>query len=94
MENTKFNFNNMIPVMSNNYEEMDLKKKTDNKNEKSRLILLNLQIRWLNQNRETVLSKSKNLHKLYKKNLLQKNVMDRCCNFPLLEEKCMEYNKK
>ncbi|MBO5095884.1 MAG: type III toxin-antitoxin system ToxN/AbiQ family toxin, partial [Bacilli bacterium] len=38
-------------------------------------------------------SKSKLLYDLYKTDKLPKNVRERCCNFPLLEEKCNEYNK-
>lgn len=35
------------------------------------------------------------LKKLYEKYLngtLDKNIFERCCNFKLLEEKCLEYN--
>ena len=32
------------------------------------------------------------LYNLYKSDKLAKNVKDRCCDFPLLEEKCREYN--
>ena len=34
------------------------------------------------------------LYKLYKNNNLPENVRKRCCNFPLLEAKCEEYNKE
>lgn len=87
------NFNNMIPVMDKNYVIFDLNKKTEDKRENFRLELLRNQLRWLTANKKDVNTKSKLLYNLYKSNKLPKNVKDRCCNFPLLEEKCREYNK-
>lgn len=86
------NFNNMIPVMNKNYVIFDLNKKTEDKRENFRLELLRNQLRWLTANKKEVNTKSKLLYNLYKSNKLPKNVKDRCCNFPLLEEKCREYN--
>lgn len=88
------NFNNMIPVQENNYVEFDLNKQSNDKSEMFRLELLQNQLRWLTKNKKEVYSKSKLLYKLYKDNKLPQNVKDRCCNFPLLEEKCKEYKKK
>ena len=87
------NFNNMIPVTNKNYIEFNLSKKTNIKNEKMRIELLNNQLRWLNSNKKRIYTKSRLLYNLYKENKLPKNVKDRCCNFPLLEEKCNIYNK-
>lgn len=87
------NFNNMIPVMDKNYVIFDLNKKTENRAENFKLELLRNQLRWLTANKKDVNTKSKLLYNLYKSNKLPKNVKDRCCNFPLLEEKCREYNK-
>ena len=87
------NFNNMIPVTSNNYKEFDLNKSSEDKNEMRRIRLLRNQLRWLTSNKKIINSKSKLLYDLYKTNKLPKNVRERCCNFPLLEEKCKEYNK-
>lgn len=86
------NFNNMIPVMDKNYVIFDLNKKTENRAENFRLELLRNQLRWLTANKKEVNTKSKLLYNLYKSNKLPKNVKDRCCNFPLLEEKCRDYN--
>ena len=86
------NFNNMIPVL-NNYIEFDLNKKTSNKKEMFRIELLRNQLRWLTSNKKEIMTKSKLLYNLYKNDKLPKNVKDRCCNFPLLEQKCVEYNK-
>ena len=88
------NFNNMIPVTSNNYIEFDLDKKTNKKSEMFRIELLRNQLRWLSANKKEINTKSKLLYNLYKADKLPENVRDRCCNFPLLEEKCKEYNKQ
>ena len=86
------NFNNMIPVTNNNYTEFDLNKKTNGKNEQYRIQLLNNQLRWLTSNKKDIYQKSKILYNLYINDKLPKNVKDRCCNYLLLEEKCVEYN--
>ena len=52
--------------------------------------LINNQLRLLTE--KEVYTKSKILYNLYKNDKLAKNVKDRCCDFPLLEEKCKEYN--
>ena len=88
------NFNNMIPVTSNNYVEFDLDKKANENSEMFRIELLRNQLRWLTANKKVINTKSKLLYNLYKVDKLPKNVRDRCCNFPLLEEKCREYNKQ
>lgn len=87
------NFNNMIPVTPKNYELYDLDKQTTDKKENNRIILLKKQLRWLTANKKEIFTKSKLLYNLYESNNLPKNVKDRCCNFPLLEEKCIEFNK-
>ena len=86
------NFNNMIPVTNNNYTEFDLNKKTNGKNEQYRIQLLNNQLRWLTSNKKDIYQKSKILYNLYINDKLPRNVKDRCCNYPLLEEKCAIYN--
>lgn len=86
------NFNNMIPVTSNNYVAFDLNKKTNDKTESLRLQLLKNQLRWLTNNKKDIMTKSKLLYDLYKNDKLPNNVKRRCCNFPLLEEKCKDYN--
>lgn len=88
------NFNNMIPVCKENYSLFNLNKKADNESEARRLELLRNQLRWLTENRKNIIFKSKLLYSLYKNNKLPRNVKERCCNFLLLEEKCLEYNYK
>ena len=88
------NFNNMIPVTSNNYELFDLNSKPKSISEAKKLSLLKSQQRWLNTHRYLVKKKADTLYKLYTKNKLPKNVVQRCCNFKLLEQKCNDYNKQ
>ena len=81
------NFNNMVPVKDDNIIHLNLEDE-DRKDTK----LLKEQIFWLNRNREKLYNKSKQLYDRYKKGILSTNIINRCCNFPLLEEKCNEYN--
>ena len=85
------NFNNMIPVNIENYVLIDLNKETTLANEQKYLKLLKEQLNWLNANYAQVKNKSLKLYQLYNMNKLSKNIMDRCCNFKLLEEKSKIY---
>lgn len=87
------NFNNMIPVSKNNYELINLSIIPNTQEELKRQYLLKTQLRWLNKNERMVKGKAVRLYNLYKKGELPKRVMNRCCNFKLLEEKCNEYIK-
>lgn len=87
------NFNNMIPVTEKNYKLIDLDKVTITQEEKKYQKLLKEQLAWLNENYVQVKNKSFKLYDLYNKNRLSENIKNRCCNFKLLEEKCIEYNK-
>ena len=84
------NFNNMIPVKENNIEIININKIND----KQYNSLLREQYRYLTRNQEDVFKLSKRLYLSYIKERLSTNVIKRCCNFPSLEEKCIEYNKK
>ena len=71
------NFNNMLPVTSNNYVLYDLNPKNKSAKEKKQINLINNQLRWMNNNKSDILNKARFLYS---------------CNFPLLEEKCKEFN--
>ena len=88
------NFNNMIPVMEKDYIMVDLNKETLTISELKYQKLLKMQLNWLNANYYQVKNKSFKLYKLYNSGKLPQNIKDRCCNFKLLEEKCIEYEKK
>ena len=87
------NFNNMIPVTNKNYIEFDLYSKPGTKQEFDRQNLLKTQLKWLNDNKKSVIGKAVRLYDMYKKNRLPNRIKNRCCNFILLEEKCIEFNK-
>lgn len=87
------NFNNMIPVEENNIELIDIKKDSQNLEEKEYSKLMQKQIYWLNRNKEILFSKAHKLYIKYINNKLNLKIKERCCNFKLLEEKCIEYNK-
>lgn len=87
------NFNNMIPVKENNYSLVDLNKETLTVEELKYQKLLKDQLQWLNANFNQVKNRSFKLYQLYNDGKLPQNVKVRCCNFKLLEEKCLEYNK-
>lgn len=86
------NFNNMIPVTSNNYELFDLKAVPKDTYELKWQNLLKSQLLWLNKNIKNVKGKAINLYEKYKNGKLDERIKSRCCNFILLEEKCKEYN--
>ena len=86
------NFNNMIPVLNDNITLLNLEAKYLSEPEAEYQLLLQKQIRWLNRHNYQVLNRSKHLYNMYNNNHLDKNIAKRCCNFKLLEEKCIEYN--
>ena len=86
------NFNNMIPVKSNNYVEFDLSFDNKDNDEIMRINLLRNQLRWLTANRKEIMNKPRLLYNLYMNDKLPDNVRDRCCNYRLLEEKCNMYD--
>ena len=87
------NFNNMIPVNESNYSLVDLNKETLTIAELKYQKLLREQLDWLKANYKQVKNKSFKLYQLYTNGKLPENIKSRCCNFKLLEEKCVEYNK-
>ncbi len=86
------NFNNMIPVTSKNYAVVDLD--DTNPMQLKYMTLLKKQLHWLNENKSKIIYKADSLYALYIAKLLPKRIAQRCCNFPLLEEKCVIYNQE
>lgn len=85
------NFNNMLPVTNKNIIKIDLDKPNSGIELKYSK-LLQEQIYWLNRHEEHLYAKSKKLYSKYLNGTLDNHIMNRCCNFKLLEEKCQEYN--
>lgn len=86
------NFNNMLPVKDNNVIVLDLNKACSTSKEKQYQKLLKGQIYFLNRHKSKIYRMSRNLYSSYIDGTLNDKIMERCCNFPLLEEKCNEYN--
>lgn len=84
----------MIPVTDNNIILIDLSQKNNSQIDEKYLNLLRTQLYWLNRYVDTIYNRSKKLYDKYVNGTLNANIAKRCCNFPLLEEKCKEYNRK
>lgn len=80
------NFNNMIPCSMSVLTEA-IPKIQDIKYKR----LLENQISSINANREQFLHKVKLFRNKYDNQLLKENILKRCCDFHLLEEKCHIY---
>lgn len=87
------NFNNMIPVKEHNYYLVDLNRTNLSISEQKYQQLLKQQLQWLNEHYNQLKNKSFKLYQLYNSGRLPENIKERCCNFKLLEEKCLEYAK-
>ncbi len=88
------NLNNMIPVLKDNYTLLDLNKKSTETSVINRLNLLKSQLIWLNSNHVYIIKKALVLYNNYKNNNLPNRIRNRCCNYGLLEQLCIKYNKK
>ena len=86
------NFNNMIPVLKNNINEINLKiLENDIKSEKEYKNLLINQLRWCNSNNKKIIANAEKLHNFVFSKSENKSLRSRCCNFPVLEEACNNY---
>lgn len=83
------NLNNMIPVPEQCL--IDCFSKIDNSKYKT---LLENQINYINKDRQYLLSKVDRFQTLYRKSQLPEKVYQRTCNFELLEQKCLDYQKE
>ena len=80
------NINNMLPVPSKCLVEL-LPTVTDKKYKK----LLQEQLTFLNNNEARLYYKVQRFYDAYINNRLSRNILNRCCAFKLLEEKCKDY---
>lgn len=85
------NFNNMIPIPETEYEYVDTKTQSLKDKEKQYKELLKDQLRWLNRNGQNLRVRAKTLYDKRINLELSNKIADRCCDFVLLEEKCIEY---
>ena len=84
------NINNMIPVPLDCLTEVLPLIKNDFKYKN----LIENQTTFINDNKQKIFKKINRFVLQYRKGYLPKDVMDRCCNLFLLEEKCKEYKKE
>lgn len=86
------NLNNMIPVPLNICEKLELK---DIKYSKYQKLMLK-QYLWCNidENYKEIIEKASRLYYIVTSGKCGKNLLKRCCNYKLLEEKYIEYNAK
>ena len=82
------NINNMIPTPMSVLSEV-LPTVKDRKYK----ALLENQLTFLNNNKKALYEKIAWFMFLYKRGRLNQRILGRCCNFELLETKCLEYNK-
>ncbi|MCD3232686.1 type III toxin-antitoxin system ToxN/AbiQ family toxin (plasmid) [Clostridium botulinum] len=79
------NLNNMIPVCDENLLPFHI-----NEQEESYKNLLFNQFKYLNKSKQEVKDKARKLYSIVNSGK-HKKISNRCCNFKLLEQKCMEY---
>ncbi len=88
------NLNNMIPIHPAVVTRIDFHKfNVLNKDELNYKNLLENQISWCNINKSMILQKSQKLYAAITKKKAHEQLTQRCCDFKLLEEKCIEYCK-
>lgn len=80
------NLNNMIPCPKEVLTEA-IRNINDVKYKK----LLENQLSYINSKRKILYKKVTYFQNKYRGGFLKKNILDRCCNFNLLEEKCLKY---
>lgn len=80
------NLNNMIPTP----KEVLTEAIPNVKEPKYKSLLID-QIDYINHNKQYLYSKVVQFQTIYRKGHLQENILNRCYNFTLLEEKCLEF---
>lgn len=83
------NINNMVPTPIEELKEV-LPTITDTKYKK----MLEEQLTFLNNHKAELFKKITHFQNMYRKNHLPENILNRCCNFLLLEEMFKEYVNK
>ena len=87
------NFNNMIPVTDKNYQYLNYQIYDESIfHDRKYYEMQKKELMWLNRHWEEVTNKAYKLYYKYVTNKLPNFIKARCCDFKLLEEKCVEYN--
>lgn len=79
----------MIPIPM----EQSIKIDVENEQDETYKILLYKQIHWCNErkNANVILNRAKNLYNRVINKKLPQRIIDRCCDFKMLEEKSQQY---
>lgn len=87
------NFNNMIPVCPPSLNAVDMKYISNDSIETRKYKeLLNNQLDWCNKRERKIVGMAGRLYEIVTKGLAQERLLKRCCDFSLLEKKCLEFN--
>ena len=87
------NFNNMIPINTRYATKIIVGAIERTYNLENYNNLLSNQLTWCNANKEIIFNKAQKLYNRITQQKVKDNLTDRCCNFKLLEQKCMEYEQ-
>lgn len=77
----------MLPIPKRYLEEINI---LQIKDQKYKNMLIN-QIRWIELNELRICNRARNLYYLISNGHANKELLNRCCNFKLLEKKCEDY---
>lgn len=84
------NLNNMIPIPRCYLEKIEIEELKDKKYK----IMLNKQMQWINQNELRIHNRARNLYYLILNGHTTKELINRCCDFRLLERKCDDFMRE
>lgn len=88
------NFNNMIPVPLENLTKIEMRiTNADTKADVDYKNLLANQLSWCNSHKETILKQARKLYDAVTQGRARENLLNRCCNFRLLETQCSVYEQ-
>lgn len=83
------NLNNMIPILQSELKEISFSSYSDDKYKS----LLQNQWEWCNLNQDYIKAQSSKLHTVITNGTKNISLKKRCCNFTLLEQKCLDYQQ-
>ena len=84
------NLNNMLPIPKRYLYKIEVNEITDIKYKR----MIYMQIDWLEKNKLRINNKARNLYYLIINKHAKDNLINRCCDFKLLEKKCDDYMRE
>ncbi len=86
------NFNNMIPVPTFCLKKVEIRiMEADSKADRDYKHLLSNQLSWCNANRASILKQAEKLYHTITSGRAWENLRNRCCDFAVDEQRCLEY---